>query len=99
MLDDGHSKLWYPGSTGYDHVFIEWFDPRTQEGGVVDLSYLERWSYVATPANTPNNETLAKLTEVAQPARAWLRMYSLVSSEGYSLFAPVDVQIESWRLQ
>lgn len=73
MLNCGRSTLYYPGSAGYENVFLEWRDPYRDESGFVDLSYLERWCYVATKANTTNDHIRNQLREVGTCGRAWLR--------------------------
>jgi hypothetical protein len=73
MLVDGRSRLWYPRSTGYEHIFLEWHDTDRAEQGCVDLSYLERWCYVTTERNTLSEATRAEFQQVGQRARAWLR--------------------------
>lgn len=73
MLNGSRSTLYYPASTGYDHVFIEWYDPRNGNAGYVDLSYLERWSFAARPANTSSEAMRGQLQEIGERGRAWLR--------------------------
>jgi len=71
-LFDEQSDLRYPGSTGYRHVYLEWFDPETGEAGVVDLSYLERWSHVRTEANAVEPALIRQLEQVGARGRQWL---------------------------
>lgn len=71
-LNDGGSQLRYPGATGFDHRHVEWLDPASGACGVVDLSYLERWGFAATPENAP--VTLRdELEQSGERARSWLR--------------------------
>ncbi len=71
-LLDEQSHLRYPGSTGYRHVYLEWSDPETGDAGVVDLSYLERWSHVRTEANAVEPALIRQLEEVGARGRRWL---------------------------
>lgn len=73
MLGDGNSRLFYPGSHGYEHSFLQWSDPDRKESGCVDLSYLERWCFAATEANTINDSLRAQLDEVGVHGRQYLR--------------------------
>jgi hypothetical protein len=72
MLADGRSHLHYPGATGYQHLYLEWRDRGARVGGVVDLSYLDRWGHVATEANVSRPDLVARLDEAGRKGRNWL---------------------------
>lgn len=73
MLNERHSVLRYPESTGFDHVFLEWRDTNRGEAGCVDLSYLSRWCYAATETNMTDDVLRTQLEMLGGRARKWLR--------------------------
>ena len=71
----GRSELRYPGSAAYDHVYVEWCDRDRDEAGVVDLTYLGRWGFVASETNAPREELRWELDRVGTAARHWMRRH------------------------
>jgi hypothetical protein len=62
-----------PGSFGYDHAYLNWHDPDSGDGGVVDLGYFRRWSFACTPRNTRSEGIRQQLAVVGEMGRRYLR--------------------------
>ena len=72
-LQGGEAQLCFPGSLAYEHRFVRWTHPASSIGGIVDLSYFQRWGFWATDRNTSSDAVRERMRVHGNAYRHWLR--------------------------